>query len=93
MDSHCKDNVCWFPVQKNAIQYTKTHFSSNPRCEDWFSWCRLCEEELAVQLMDGHGALLPASSCTYCHLAPHFMYFLPDSLDSKPLHEGTYLSG
>lgn len=39
------------------------------------------------------GALLPRSSCAYSHLAPYLIYFLPDSLDSNPLHEGTYLAG
>lgn len=40
------------------------------------------------------GAPLPGtgSSCAYSHLAPHIINFLPDSLDSNPLHQGTHLS-
>lgn len=84
--------LCWFPAHKNTIDWsnwTKTDFCNKAcRCEDWFSW------GWVSSAADGWaGVLLPGSSCAYSHLAPHLIHFLPDGLDSNPLHEGTHLSG
>lgn len=79
---------------QNTTHKTSHICAIRPDEEERFSWCRLCGDVLAVQLMDElEPCCLPGSSCAYTHLAPHLIYSLPDSLDSNPLHEGTHLSG
>lgn len=78
------------PLRKGQLGHILTVI---PDVGEWFCWCRLRREKLAEHLMDELEPCCPGAAVHIVIWLLTSSSFLPDSLDSNPLHEGTHLSG